>query len=188
MQRRTFLATAMVAPTLGSSIATMPTTQSAPGTQPQKGFMVKAGEARFGVHTPFKGVNPNDLKVSSKDTNGALSVFEYIGREKTGPSLHVHFDQDEIFYIIEGNYRFQVGDETVLAGPGDTVFSPRNVPHTWIQLSDAGKLVYSVQPAGKLEDFFTLMSQMTGPPTVEESEAIHRAHGMKVIGPPLSLE
>lgn len=163
-------------------------TQSEAAAPPRKGFIVKAGDARFGTHTPFKGINPNDLKVSAKDTNGMLSVFEYIGREKTGPALHVHFEQDELFYVVEGNYRFQVGDKTLLAGPGDTVFGPRNVPHTWIQLSDAGKLVYSVQPAGKLEAFFSLMSQLASPPSARESEEIHRAHGMKVIGPPLSLE
>jgi hypothetical protein len=37
-------------------------------------FIVKSGEARFGVHTPFMGVNPNDVKISGKDTNGQLAV------------------------------------------------------------------------------------------------------------------
>ncbi len=184
MQRRKFLATTVAASaTLGTSLAGKPT-----DNVPSKGFTVKAGEARFGERTPFRGINPNDLKVSAKDTNGMLSVFEYIGKEKAGPTLHVHFDQDEIFYVVEGEYLFQIGNETMTAKPGDTVFGPRAVPHTWIQLTDVGKLVYSVQPAGKMEAFFTRMSQLKGQPTEEEIQKIHLEHGMKIIGPPLSLK
>ncbi len=58
---------------------------------PKKGFIVGLGKQDLGKNTPFKGVNANDLKISSRDTNGNLSIFEYIGTEKTGPSLHVHF-------------------------------------------------------------------------------------------------
>lgn len=187
MQRRLFLTTAVAATALGSSVTKALAGQHGGATLPGKSFTVKAGEARFGAHTPFRGIHPNDLKVSSKDTNGMLSVFEYVGKAKIGPSFHVHFEQDEIFYVVQGDYRFQIGDEMLLAKPGDTVFCPRNVPHTWIQESDEGKLVYSVQPAGKMEEFFTLMSQLTHPPTAEESQAIHLKHGMKVLGPPLSL-
>ena len=45
------------------------------------------------------GLSPNNIKVSSKDTNGQLTVFEYIGKEKGGPPLHIHPNQDEIFFI-----------------------------------------------------------------------------------------
>ncbi len=58
----------------------------------------------------YKGKYPNDIKVSGKDTDGQLSIFEYVGFDKIGPSLHVHLEQDEIFYVIEGDYRFKIGD------------------------------------------------------------------------------
>lgn len=151
-------------------------------------FVVKAGEARFGVHTPYKGINPNDLKISGKDTNGQLAVFEYIGHEKTGPSLHVHHDQDEVFSIIEGEFLFRVGNDTFTAKAGDTVFGPRNIPHTWIQLSEKSKIIYYVQPAGKMEEFFLKMNELKGPPTKEQAEKMHEAHGMTVLGPGLTLK
>lgn len=189
MQRRKFIAA--VASTLPATTA-MSLTNTFAGAEshsaPTKGFMVKAGESRFGERTPFQGINPNDLKVSSKDTGGALAIFEYVGKQKVGPSYHVHFEQDEIFYVLDGEYLFQVGDEQFTARAGDTVFGPRNVPHTWIQLSDTGKLVYQVQPAGKMEEFFSTMSQFKRQPTDEEIQKIHLEHGMKVIGPPLSLK
>ena len=185
MQRRKFLSSAAAATVLGASA-----THSVAGHRklvpPKKGFTVKAGETRFGERMPFRVVNANDLKVSAKDTNGALSVFEYVGKEKAGPPLHVHLDQDEIFYVVDGEYQFQVGDEKLTAKAGDTVFGPRMVPHTWIQVSDAGKLVYSVQPAGTMEEFFSELNRLKGPPTEAEVQQIHVKHGMKVLGPPIS--
>jgi quercetin dioxygenase-like cupin family protein len=153
----------------------------------KKGFIVKAGDARMNAHTPFMGVNPNDLKISSKDTDGALSVFEYTGTQKVGPALHVHYYQDEIFYVVEGDYLFQLGTEKYKLKAGDTIFLPRNIPHTWIQLSDNGKLIYFLQPAGKMEEFFIKMSTLKGKPTDEEIQKITMEHGMKNIGPPLQL-
>jgi quercetin dioxygenase-like cupin family protein len=99
----------------------------------------------------------------------------------------VHFHQDEVFYVIEGNYRFVVGIETMLINPGDTIFLPRNIPHTWIQLTDKGKLVYLVQPAGKAEEFFRTMNSLKHAPSKEEIDQLHEVCGMKVMGPPLSL-
>ncbi|MCY7352624.1 MAG: cupin domain-containing protein [Cytophagaceae bacterium] len=187
MQRRKFLADATVASTLVATSLMAKAETIVPADTP-KPFTVKAGEARFGVHTPFRGVNPNDLKISGKDTGGQLAVFEYIGREKIGPALHVHYEQDEVFSVIEGEYLFQVGDEKFTAKTGDTVFGPRKVPHTWIQVSDTGKLAYMVQPAGQLEEFFLALSALKAPPTEEQLQKLTIAHGMKNVGPPLSLK
>jgi quercetin 2,3-dioxygenase len=140
-----------------------------------------AGKSRFGEVVKFLGVHPNDLKISSKDTGGQLSVFEYIGTAKVGPTLHIHFNQDEIFTVIEGSYRFVVGSETHVLTPGQTIFLPRNIAHTWIQLTDNGRLIYMLQPAGKMEEFFSYMNNL------KEMNKIHAAHGMKVVGPPLTL-
>ena len=152
-----------------------------------KPFIVDAGKSRFGEVVKFLGVHPNDLKISSKDTNGQLSVFDYVGTAKVGPMLHVHLDQDEIFTVIDGSYRFVVGNETHVLSAGQTIFLPRNIPHTWIQLTDLGRMIYMLQPAGKMEEFFSLMNNLKSKPTPEEMDAIHKAHGMKVVGPPLSL-
>ena len=182
MQRRKFITiTSLALSTEFNAKATLEKKDS-------QSFVVKSGDARFGVHTPFMGVNPNDVKISGKDTNGQLAVFEYVGTQKVGPSLHVHFDQDEIFMVVEGEYLFQVGDKKETLKAGDTFFLPRQVPHTWIQLSDLGKLIYFLQPAGKMEEFFMAMNNLKARPTTEEMDKIHAAHGMKVVGPPLSLK
>lgn len=150
-------------------------------------FVVDSNKSRFGDVVKFLGVHPNDLKVSSRDTGGQLSVFEYTGLGKVGPMLHVHFEQDEIFMITEGEYRFVVGDDTHVLHTGQTIFLPRGIPHTWIQLSDKGKMIYMLQPAGKMEEFFTLMNSLKERPSPEEMDRIHAEHQMKVVGPPLTL-
>lgn len=185
MQRKQFLiATLLAAPGVALSKSSFMQSQPISNNEP---FIVDNGQSRFGDTIKFLGVHPNDLKVSSKDTDGQLSVFEYIGFAKVGPMLHMHFEQDEIFMVTEGKYRFVVGKETHEINAGQTIFLPRGVPHTWIQLSDYGKMIYMLQPAGKMEEFFVYMNGLKERPSAEEMDRIHAEHKMKVVGPPLSL-
>lgn len=181
MQRRKFVQAAF------AGASAMMVTKTFGNTRSKKGFKVDSGKDRFNEPIKYRGVNPNDVKISAKDTDGQLSVFEYVGFQKIGPPLHVHFNQDEIFYVVEGEYLFQVDTEKSTLKAGDTIFLPQNVPHTWLQLSDKGKLVYFLQPAGQMEEFFKKMNELKGPPTEELVQQIHQAHGMKIVGPPISL-
>jgi quercetin 2,3-dioxygenase len=184
MQRKQFLVSSLLA--VPALAFTHVFSQSSHASNPQP-FVVDAGKSRFGDVVKFLGVHPNDLKISSKDTDGALSVFEYVGLAKVGPMLHVHFKQDEIFTVIEGEYRFVVDKQTYVLGPGQTIFLPRGLPHTWIQLSDRGRLIYMLQPAGKMEEFFLYMNNLKERPSSAEMDRIHAEHDMKVVGPPLQL-
>ncbi len=182
MKRKEFLLTTLTAAPM-LMLGQKTTKQSSA----KKSFTVPTGKGRFGEEIKFLGVHPNNLKISTKDTGGQLSVFEYIGLGKVGPSLHVHLYQDEIFYVAEGEYRFVVGEETKILQAGETIFLPRGIPHTWIQLTERGKLIYFLQPAGKMEEFFALMNNMKERPSQETLDRIHKEHGMKMVGPPLTL-
>ena len=157
----------------------------------EKGFKVDSGEARFGTHYKMKGVTINtlDIKISGKDTNDDLSVLEQTGlTHKGGPPLHVHPNQDEWFYIIEGEYLFQIGEEKFQAKAGDTLFLPRNVKHAFAQLTEKGKVIVSYLPAGKMEDFFAATDLWSAPPTKEEIAKVFADHDMQVVGDPLIIE
>jgi hypothetical protein len=70
---------------------------------------------------------------------------------------------------------------------GDTIFLPRKVPHSWIQLSESGKMLVTLQPAGKLEDFFVTMSGLQLDPSPQMMAQLFRDHDMEVVGPPVAL-
>jgi quercetin dioxygenase-like cupin family protein len=155
------------------------------------GFKINAGEARFGKHYKMKGVTLNvlDIKISGSDTENDLAVFEQTGLTPYGgPPLHIHPFQDEWFYVVEGRYVFQVGDDRYDMKPGDTIFLPRNVQHAFAQLSDKGKMIVSYLPAGKMEAFFQVTDQWTSPPSKEEIAKVFEEHDMKVVGAPLKVE
>jgi len=100
MQRRKFLLTT------AASAAVLPLAPLAATAAPPKrspGYLVKAQAARLNRQTML-GHSPNDLKVAAQDTGGALSIFEYTGRDRGGPPLHIHLAQDEVFYIVAGEY------------------------------------------------------------------------------------
>ena len=160
-------------------------------TQLEKGFKVNAGEARFGKHYKMKGVTLNtlDIKISGKDTANALAVFEQTGlTPKGGPPLHIHPNQDEWFYIVEGEYLFQVGTERYQVKAGDTIFLPRNIQHAFIQLTEKGKAIVSYLPAGKMEAFFEATDAWVTPPAKEEVVKVFADHEMKVVGPMLKVD
>lgn len=156
-----------------------------------KGFKVNSGEARFGEHLKMKGVTLNilDNKISTSDTDGDLAVFEQTGlTPKGGPPLHIHPFQDEWFYVFEGEYLFQVGEDRYQMKAGDTIFLPRKVQHAFVQLTEKGKMIVSYMPAGKMEAFFKVTDKWTSPPTKEEIAKVFEEHDMKVVGAPLSID
>jgi quercetin dioxygenase-like cupin family protein len=147
---------------------------------------VAASEDRF--DEPFDlGGEPMHCKVSARDTGGAMCAFEFTG--KSGGPLHLHEEQDEWIYVIDGDFYFLVGNERIRARTGDTVFIPRRVPHVWACMTGRpGKILNVYQPAGNIEAFFREASKLKGMPTAADLPVLHRmfaAHGLDLLGPPL---
>jgi quercetin dioxygenase-like cupin family protein len=156
----------------------------------KKGFKINAGEGRIHGHMVLKGVNSNilDLKLSGKDTNGDLAIFEQTSiSQGRGTPLHVHHFQDEVFYVVDGEYYFQVGEDKYHLNIGDSIFLPRKVPHAWTQVSEKGKMTVTFQPAGKMEEFFVTMAGLKEEPTAAQIAQIFIDNDMQVVGPPLKI-
>ncbi len=155
-----------------------------------KGFKINKNEGRIHGHMQLKGVNANvlDVKISGTDTEGNLAIFEQTSLSQgKGAPLHVHPFQDEIFYVLDGNYRFKVGEEDFYLSTGESIFLPRKVPHAWSQASESGKMLVVLQPAGKLETFFVTMSSLDHIPSQKEVNKIFSDNEMEVVGPPLKI-
>lgn len=188
MKRNKFIATL-------ASIATAPLVSVAQLHQlikeKGKGFKINAGEGRIHGHIKLKGVNSNvlDVKISGADTNGELAIFEQTSLSQgKGTPLHIHPNQDEVFYVLEGSYYFQVGDDKFKLHAGDSIFLPRKVAHAWTQSSEKGRMTVILQPAGKLESFFVTVASLNHEPTAEEMKKIFADNDMQVVGPPLKID
>jgi DNA-binding transcriptional MerR regulator/quercetin dioxygenase-like cupin family protein len=169
------------------------------GARPMKseelfaGFSVAAGDDRLGEHIKLGGREPMDCKVSGQDTAGALCVFEFTGN--SGGPRHLHHDQDEWVYVLEGEFEFEVGEKRIRAGTGECVFIPRRVAHAWAYANEKpGRILDVYQPAGNMEDFFREVGKYPGNPAIHEVlslaefKQLFQAHGMKLLGPPLYWE
>ena len=183
MKRRNFLFASLLSVPLGIFAKSVKT------ARPKKGIKVSADESRFDGMLKQPDKSAALCKVSAADTNGDLlfigpgeKSFTALG----GPPLHVHHYQDEIFFVAAGAYQVQVGDETFTLKEGDTVFAPREVPHTFTRLGEMpGKLVTIFQPAGKMESFFSKLNSLTGMPSRDEFVKLFEEHDMKIVGPPI---
>ena len=188
MKRNKFIVSMLAATTVSVSAKS---TNKKPNLRTDKGFKVKAGEGRIHGNIRLKGVNSNilNLKISGKDTDGGFAVFEQISLSQgKGTPLHVHHFQDEIFYVIEGEYYFQIGEDKFKMYAGETIFLPKKVPHAWTQVSEKGKMNVTFQPAGKMEEFFVTVSNLNHEPTPKEMAQIFVDNEMNVVGPPLKID
>jgi quercetin dioxygenase-like cupin family protein len=122
---------------------------------PDKAQFVAAGEDR--THTPVAmGFSSLGFKVSGQDTHGALFLMEHVGLTKGGgPPRHLHYEQEEWFYVIEGELVAEVGKEKFRLKAGDSVFAPRQVPHGFLYVAEKpGRMLIAFTPAGKMEAYF----------------------------------
>jgi len=90
-----------------------------------------------------------------KQTNNTISMMGATNLPNSGPPWHVHTLEDEIWHVIDGEYDIQVDENMFRAGPGATVFGPRNHKHTYryVGESGVGRILTIFTPAG-VEDIF----------------------------------
>ena len=185
MKRSTFLTIPLVASALLTE-AQKPTNEG-----PKKGFKVDKGKGRNIEGLKAFG-NIFDCKISAKDTDGQLCIFDTIRENKGGPPLHFHYKQDEWFYVIKGEFKVQVGEEMFILKEGDSAFAPRKTPHSFAKTSEGiGQLVVLFQPAGKMEEFFIERVNLENETDPAKKEAalttLWDRHGMKLVGPPINI-
>jgi quercetin dioxygenase-like cupin family protein len=145
---------------------------------------VAAGEDRFGELRGL-GVSTIAFKVVPEDSNG-LFILENTFHAKGGPARHLHYEQDEWFYVLEGEFLIEVGQERTRLRPGDSLLAPRRVPHVWAYVGEArGRILITFLPAGKMEAFFREVTRANAMPPLDPE--LWRAHGMELTGPPLAV-
>jgi mannose-6-phosphate isomerase-like protein (cupin superfamily) len=145
------------------------------------------GEARwmFGTLTT--------IKLTAAQTRGEMTVLEVLAPAGLGAPLHVHYTEDETFWILEGEVTFEVGGERTVAGPGDCVFGPRDVPHRFEIGDRPARMIWVLTPGG-FDEFVLAASvpaeELAPPPPLPPEEVpammervapIVRAHGKELL-------
>lgn len=119
-----------------------------------------------------------------------MGNFQYLNTqalEKLAQSCTFILSRMKSLPLCKANTDLWWGRRRIYLKRGQTIFLPRGIPHTWIQLMDTGRMVYFLQPAGNMEAFFTLMNSLKERPLNKEMERVHAAHDMKEVGPPLTI-
>jgi quercetin dioxygenase-like cupin family protein len=100
---------------------------------------------------------PGDLYtflVTGEESGGAYFSMLAIVPPEGGPPPHIHLTEDETFYVLDGTPTFRLGDDRIVAGPGDFVNVPKGVVHNFRNLSDEPlRMILTFTPAG-IEKFF----------------------------------
>ncbi len=105
-----------------------------------------------------------------------------------GPPLHLHYEQDEWWHILQGQYLFHVDGKDIFASPGDTVFAPRGSRHTFQNIGTTPARALITAVPGGLDIFFEELSAAVPPGSVpdhDEMADIFAKHGLELLGPPL---
>lgn len=153
------------------------------------GFKVGSGKDRNNKSISLLEGDIFDSKVSTKDTDGDMYVFESKRVKEGGPFHHYHFAQDEWWYVLKGEFLIKVGDNTYQAKQGNSVFGPRMVPHSFAKIGEGeGKLLMFFQPAGKMEEMFKKISEgATKGMSEGDQDKFREEHGIKRVGPPIKI-
>lgn len=113
--------------------------------------------------------------LDAEDTDGRYSLVRVSGPRDSGPPVHIHTNEDELFLIEAGSFEFTLGEEKVIANAGDVVWGPRGWAHTFRIASEFGQMAVLMNPGG-FEGFFRECDQtardgkMSPPVAVEIGE------------------
>jgi mannose-6-phosphate isomerase-like protein (cupin superfamily) len=135
-------------------------------------------------------------KVPSQQTGGAYSLFEVVTQPGAGPLPHIHHREDESFYVLEGEYEFVVGEETLWVGAGSLIYFPKGTLHAHRGVGESvGRMLVTQTPGGLYERFFEEVGKAAdsnaGPLVFEEQPDVERIvevaaeHGIE-IPPPIA--
>lgn len=133
------------------------------------------------------------VKATAATTGGRVAIFELLAEQGSGSPLHVHHNEDEWFYVMEGELTFWVGGQAIHAPAGGFVYGPRDIPHTFLVSSPQARFLLVTEPGG-FENIMREMSQpaLTSTPPPPPSEppdmgllvATAAKYGIEILGRP----
>jgi mannose-6-phosphate isomerase-like protein (cupin superfamily) len=126
-----------------------------------------------------------------EDTGGAFTLFEESTVPETGAIPHLHYEEDQAFYILEGEYEFTCPGRTFAAEAGSFVYVPRGTVHSFMNVGKVpGRMLVLSTPAGGTEKIFFALGEPAldesspppdaEPPDLGELREVLRKHGSDI--------
>ena len=154
-----------------SSVAAIPTSQ-----------LPALSESSDGVTFTMLGASIR-LIARATDTDGRFTVFEQTTPSGWGPPRHVHANEDEIVYVLDGTYDVSLGDERRTLSAGGCAILPRGIPHGFRNAGETpARLVCVVTPGG-LEGYFLEIARCSPPPSPAQLVGMARTYGLTLLPP-----
>lgn len=149
---------------------------------------------RAGTGPAYRGPgNQITFLITSAESNGGVFFGEVVVSPGGGPPPHRHSHEDESFYIVEGTLALLLGDETVIASPGDFVQIPRGVVHAFKNTGTVNARMLAVNTPGGIEKFFEetfdIATDPSTPPPLPSQALMARTraaaakHGVELLLP-----
>jgi mannose-6-phosphate isomerase-like protein (cupin superfamily) len=127
------------------------------------------------------------FKAVGEETGGLLDYFEVMAAPKAGPPEHIHHQNDESLYILEGEFMVKIADRLLKAPPGTFCFIPRGIAHTWQNVGiQPGRMLVTCTPGG-MDGYFKELSQVSSLLDMNQVLPIVQKYHGEVVGPPLGL-
>lgn len=126
-----------------------------------------------------------------------LSVLEHHGPAGDSPPLHIHVNEDEVFHVLTGEFRFRVGEDETVLTPGQWLLAPKGIAHSYFIASGAGGRWLTITSHTDFERFVRAIGrpalgpglpELAGPPTPQQAKEVAEIaarFGIRLIGAPL---
>jgi quercetin dioxygenase-like cupin family protein len=142
-----------------------------------------ATSAEQGLRFSLPFLDGSILQAGS-DTGGKFALLEMRLMPGRGPDPHVHIAEDEYFYVLEGEYRFRYGEDTIEVGPGQLIKVERGVPHGMVTGETGGRHLTIFVPAGP-EGWFVEANELAKAGELDQAALgpLFERYGMTQVDP-----
>jgi quercetin dioxygenase-like cupin family protein len=139
--------------------------------------------------------NRFSVRLNAAESSGALTLLEVVAPPGTGPPLHIHRREAEIFYLLAGRMIYRAGDETYELAPGGSIYLPRDVPHAFRVIGDAPARFLALTTPGGIERLYEELGRgadhdglpdRPSPDDIAAWLAAAPRYGLEVCGPPMA--